>query len=241
MIAALTLLPALLGFIGPRVLSRRQKRQPGGERPAGRRRGDQGVLAAVGRRSSDAGRSCRPSWPWSIIVLVALPFFSLRLGSSDQGNDPVGTTTRQAYDLLAAGFGPGFNGPLLLVAVRPTARPTPRPSTQLAGRGRDASPTSPDGDAAGVAARQGRQTGVADHRLPEVVTSGRGDHRPDRPPAHDDHPRGRGRDRGDRLRGREHRDLRRLRPRAVLRSCRSSSAWWSCCRSCCSPSSSAAS
>jgi putative drug exporter of the RND superfamily len=46
---------------------------------------------------------------------VALPFFSLRLGSSDQGNDPTGTTTRTAYDLLADGFGPGFNGPLLLV------------------------------------------------------------------------------------------------------------------------------
>jgi RND superfamily putative drug exporter len=51
-----------------------------------------------------------------VVVLIALPFFSLRLGSSDQGNDPVGTTTRTAYDLLAKGFGPGFNGPLLLVA-----------------------------------------------------------------------------------------------------------------------------
>jgi RND superfamily putative drug exporter len=51
------------------------------------------------------------------VVLIALPFFSLRLGSSDQGNDPVGTTTRQAYDTLATGFGPGFNGPLQVVAV----------------------------------------------------------------------------------------------------------------------------
>ena len=46
------------------------------------------------------------------MVLVALPFFSLRLGTSDQGNDPAGTTTRVAYDLLAKGFGPGYNGPL---------------------------------------------------------------------------------------------------------------------------------
>ncbi|MGH9096488.1 MAG: MMPL family transporter, partial [Acidimicrobiales bacterium] len=53
------------------------------------------------------------------IVLVALPFFSLRLGNSDQGNDPTTTTTRQAYDLLATGFGPGFNGPLELVTVNP--------------------------------------------------------------------------------------------------------------------------
>ncbi len=116
MIAALTLLPALLGFIGPRVLSRKQKRQ----------------LALNGPRVVGAGT--KGFWPkWAdfirqrpvlpaivaliIIVLVALPFFSLRLGTSDQGNDPTSTTTRQAYDLLAKGFGPGFNGPLLLVAV----------------------------------------------------------------------------------------------------------------------------
>ena len=51
-----------------------------------------------------------------VVVLIAMPFFSLRLGTSDQGNDPTCTTTRQAYDLLSAGFGPGFNGPLQLVA-----------------------------------------------------------------------------------------------------------------------------
>jgi putative drug exporter of the RND superfamily len=116
MFAALTLLPALLGFIGPRVLSRRQKKE----------------LATTGPRV--VGTGTKGFWPkWAafierrpvlpavaallVVVLVALPFFSLRLGSSDQGNDPVGTTTREAYDLLASGFGPGFNGPLLLVAV----------------------------------------------------------------------------------------------------------------------------
>ncbi len=52
-----------------------------------------------------------------IIVIIALPFFSLRLGSTDQGSDPTGTTTRTAYNLLAKGFGPGFNGPLQLVSV----------------------------------------------------------------------------------------------------------------------------
>ncbi len=114
MIAALTLLPALLGFIGPRVLSRKQKKG----------------LAEHGPRVVGAGT--KGFWPrWAdfirrrpvlpavvallVVVFLALPFFSLRLGSSDQGNDPVGTTTREAYDLLAQGFGPGFNGPLLLV------------------------------------------------------------------------------------------------------------------------------
>jgi RND superfamily putative drug exporter len=50
------------------------------------------------------------------MLVLAVPVLSLRLGSSDQGNDPSSTTTRQAYDLLADGCGPGFNGLLLLVA-----------------------------------------------------------------------------------------------------------------------------
>src|ERR1035437_3709081 len=116
MLAALTLLPAFLGFIGPKVLSRRQKRE----------------LSATGPRVVGAG--AKGFWPrWSrlvrdhsllpavvalvAIVLIALPLFSLRLGNADQGNDPAATTTRQAYDLLAKGFGPGFNGPLQLVTV----------------------------------------------------------------------------------------------------------------------------
>jgi RND superfamily putative drug exporter len=52
-----------------------------------------------------------------VIVVIALPFFSLRLGSADQGTDPAGTPTRVAFDTLSKGFGPGFNGPLILVSV----------------------------------------------------------------------------------------------------------------------------
>ncbi|HBX78329.1 MAG TPA: MMPL family transporter, partial [Acidimicrobiaceae bacterium] len=51
-----------------------------------------------------------------VIGVIGLPIFSLRLGFSDDGNFPENTTTRQAYDLLAEGFGPGFNGPLIVVA-----------------------------------------------------------------------------------------------------------------------------
>jgi RND superfamily putative drug exporter len=51
-----------------------------------------------------------------MMIVVAIPFFSMRLGSADAGSDPTGTTTRKAYDLLAEGFGPGYNGPLQLVA-----------------------------------------------------------------------------------------------------------------------------
>jgi RND superfamily putative drug exporter len=116
MIAALTLLPALLGFIGPRVMSRRQKKS----------------LAARGPRIVGTGTT--GFWPrWAdfqartpvigaigalvVVVVVALPFFSMRMGATDQGNDPISTTTRQAYDILAAGFGPGYNGPLQVVVV----------------------------------------------------------------------------------------------------------------------------
>ena len=58
----------------------------------------------------------------AVMVILAIPVLSLRLGSSDQGNDPAATTTRQAYDLLADGFGPGFNGPLQLVGAHRLAR-----------------------------------------------------------------------------------------------------------------------
>ena len=118
MVAALTLLPAMLGFIGPKVMSRKQKRN----------------LAQNGPRV--IGTDSKGFWPnWAdrvqkhpvlsagvamiIIVAIALPFFSLQLGSADQGTDPSGTPTRVAFDMLSKGFGPGFTGPLELVTVVP--------------------------------------------------------------------------------------------------------------------------
>ena len=112
-VAALTLLPALLGFFGTRVLGRKARRK----------------LAAGELTSSDES----PTWGrWArtlrerpaliataaamLMVVIAVPFFSMRLGSADAGSDPAGSTTRKAYDLLAKGFGPGYNGPLQLVA-----------------------------------------------------------------------------------------------------------------------------
>ena len=50
------------------------------------------------------------------VVVIALPIFGLRLGTSDASTDPAGSTTHQAYTALAQGFGPGFNGPLELAA-----------------------------------------------------------------------------------------------------------------------------
>jgi len=111
-LAAVTLLPALLGVFGWRVLSRRQRRQlvnPGAAQDAGGRWAR--WAGTVQRRPAVLAAAAA-----AVMVLLAIPVLSLRLGSSDQGNDPSSSTTRQAYDLLAEGFGPGFNGPLLLVA-----------------------------------------------------------------------------------------------------------------------------
>jgi putative drug exporter of the RND superfamily len=109
-VAALTLLPALLGLFGMRVLSRRQRRALAAGTPA-----RAGLLArwaeTVQRRPGILAAAAI-----AVMLVLAIPVLSLRLGSSDQGNDPSSSTTRQAYDLLARGFGPGFNGPLLLVA-----------------------------------------------------------------------------------------------------------------------------
>ena len=55
----------------------------------------------------------------AFLLVLALPALSLRLGFADEGNQPEGTDPREAYDLLAEGFGPGFNGPLLLAARVP--------------------------------------------------------------------------------------------------------------------------
>ncbi|GGW46465.1 MMPL family transporter [Streptomyces xantholiticus] len=111
--ASVTLLPALLSLIGMRALNRRERRRlarrgPRPELPTGfaarwsvyveRRPKVLGAVAAV------------------VMLALALPTFSLRLGTSDQGNGPATATTRQAYDLLSEGFGPGVNGPLTLVA-----------------------------------------------------------------------------------------------------------------------------
>ncbi len=120
MLSSLTLLPAMLGFYGYKAISRRDRRYLFGE--ASDERGGDGA--------TDRGAS--PFWAWwskvverrsailavlslGLIVVVALPFFSLRLGIADAGEDPSGSTTLLAYNLLAKGFGPGFNGPLQVV------------------------------------------------------------------------------------------------------------------------------
>ncbi|MFI6526625.1 MMPL family transporter [Streptomyces uncialis] len=112
-LAAVTLLPALLGFIGTRVLSRRQRRALAVDGPE---RSEPSGLAA--RWSVRVERRPKAIAAVALVVMAALavPVLSMRLGATDQGNHQEDLTTRQAYDILADGFGPGFNGPLVVVA-----------------------------------------------------------------------------------------------------------------------------
>ncbi len=70
-----------------------------------------------------------------ILLVLASPMTAIELGSSDAGVRPTTDTTRRAYDLLADGFGPGFNGPLLLVVQVPASAP-PDALAKLQGRRR---------------------------------------------------------------------------------------------------------
>jgi RND superfamily putative drug exporter len=115
MIAAVTLLPALLAYLGPRVnrlqipfLGRTLKTEGDANSPAAR------WSHAVQRR------------PWlaaiiatAVLLALAAPALGMRLGFPDAGNDPPDTMTRQAYDLNTEGFGPGSNGPLVIAAELP--------------------------------------------------------------------------------------------------------------------------
>ena len=128
MLASITLLPAFLSYLGPRVdrlripfLGRalRPDRQPNGESPAAR------WSHAVQRRP----------WPFAIgalaiLLALAAPALGMRLGFPDAGNDPPDTMTRQAYDLNTEGFGPGTNGPIQIVATIPD---TPEAKSEING------------------------------------------------------------------------------------------------------------
>jgi putative drug exporter of the RND superfamily len=112
--AAVTFLPAMLGFLGMKVLSRKERRRLVAEGPhEPTAEGFWARWAAfVQRRPKILATAAT-----LVLLILTIPLLSLRLGSSDSGNDPASSTTRKAYDLLAEGFGPGFNGPLQLVAT----------------------------------------------------------------------------------------------------------------------------
>ncbi|MGW7521470.1 MMPL family transporter [Streptomyces sp. NPDC054796] len=114
-LASVTLLPALLGMIGMRALSARERRRLAEHGPLPAQQGSTGFAARwsafVERHPKLLGGVAA-----ALMLVLALPVSALHLGTSDQGNGPAAATTRQAYDLMEKGFGPGSNGPLTLVA-----------------------------------------------------------------------------------------------------------------------------
>ena len=115
-LAAVTLLPALLGFAGHSVNRWR----------IGRRRSVSSGPGAWTRWARFVQR--RPAriavLGFAALAALAIPVASMRLGSADAGNDPAGSTTRRAYDLVSQGFGPGTNGPIYAVAELPAGATT---------------------------------------------------------------------------------------------------------------------
>ncbi|HEU4948755.1 MAG TPA: MMPL family transporter [Kribbella sp.] len=117
MLAALTLFPALLGYLGTRI---DRLRLPLGRRRPARVSADGHLEPALGwvrwsrlvqRRSALAAAGAI-----ALLVVLALPFLGVQFAIPDAGNDPEHTSNRQGYDMLADGFGPGTSGPLLVVA-----------------------------------------------------------------------------------------------------------------------------
>ncbi|HEU5149793.1 MAG TPA: MMPL family transporter [Iamia sp.] len=107
---AVTLLPALLGFAGTNI-----DRWRIGRARTGSAAESHDSFSARWSRKVVARPGVALLGGLAFMILLALPMFSLRLGMPDAGTAPEDTTRRQAYDLLAEGFGPGFNGPLTLV------------------------------------------------------------------------------------------------------------------------------
>ena len=117
MLASITLLPAILGFAG-RTIDRFSIRRTTTPKPR-----EQSMWFKWSRVVQ------RRPWPaffggLLILVVLAIPMFSMRLAFPDSGGNPTSDTTRRAYDLVADGFGDGFNGPLILAAEFPKGSDT---------------------------------------------------------------------------------------------------------------------
>ena len=119
MLSALTLVPAMLAVLGDRARAP-QRREHGHQTDPAElaRQHEQSAFARWGRKVSD-----RP-WPWAlgstlVLLVLAVPVLSLRLGQLDAGSDPTSQSDRRAYDLISDGFGAGTNGPLTVVLDLP--------------------------------------------------------------------------------------------------------------------------
>ena len=110
-VTAVTLVPALLKMAGRRVLPRKERKQleSSSEEPANEGKGARKIASAMSKK------------PWVstiaatvVLLFLAAPALNLNLGQPDDSNRPAGDTMRVAYERLSDGFGPGFNGPLMI-------------------------------------------------------------------------------------------------------------------------------
>jgi putative drug exporter of the RND superfamily len=148
MLASVSLLPALLAYLGPRVdnlrmplLGQRHLAEPTSDSPAAR------WSHAVQRRPWTAAIAAS-----ALLLALAAPALGMRLGFPDAGNDPSDSMTRKAYDLTTEGFGPGTNGPLVIAAELPEG--------------------SAKGDLDALATRLRKESGVAHVTQPQPSTDG---------------------------------------------------------------------
>jgi RND superfamily putative drug exporter len=118
MIASLTLLPAVLSLLGLRVLPRKVRKAIKAGTYEYRERTTRWAGWA---RIVSTNKLVLGTIAAGLIVLLAIPFFSMRLGRADESTDPSGTTTRKGYDLITKSFGKGYNSTLELVLSGPTA------------------------------------------------------------------------------------------------------------------------
>src|SRR3954470_12412755 len=155
-LAATTLLPALLGALRPRINSLRVKlgrTHPDDHKPHGWTRWARGV-AARPWRSAVAGVA--------VLAVLAVPVLQLTLGQSDVGALPKSTTDRQAYDMITEGFGVGTNGPLLVAAnlgtkAAPDQKNLDQISTQEKQLQQQQDQIEQQGEAAGLTKQQAQQ------------------------------------------------------------------------------------
>jgi putative drug exporter of the RND superfamily len=148
MLAALTLMPAFMGVakgnvraIKDRRAAKRATRGDVDEATAAARLAQLSAASDEAHENSAFARwgrkvSNRP-WPWAIaatgvLVVLAIPLFSLRLGQLDAGTNPTSESIRRAYDLIATNFGPGANGPLTVVVQLPSGNSPQANQTLLA-------------------------------------------------------------------------------------------------------------
>ena len=186
MLAALTLVPAFMGLVrgnvralSARVRARRAglsaREQAAQTAAATQEQHEHSAFARWGRKVSE-----RP-WPWAVasvavLVVLAIPLFSITLGQPDNGTNPTSESNRRAYDLMSQGFGVGVNGPLTVVVKLPNQSSS---DNQLAAE-HDAAERSATADVASVtpaAGELGRHHGGV-QRDPDHPAAGQGNREP---------------------------------------------------------------